>query len=351
MALVKSAELERLTDLRRDVRLFLIAGPDITSAEAVASHLITLAGKNAERTTLTADMLGDDPNRLASEAASMSLFSSTRIIRLAIAGAGDECLTAIKTLLEGKHAENPIIAIAPALTKKSRLAKLVTASPRAQFAICYQPTRDDLIGIAVTAARMHQLWLGRSEAGMMVDLIASDRALLIREIEKIAIYLDAGPERSCTVSPDDIVALGAAIHEEDVSACVNVALSGDYQQLPSTLNKVEALGIAEIRIIRVLANRAALLARLRAEVEKGQHPQTIVGNRKYGIFWKERAAITVQLRLWDSVRIVRLFSQLLSCEQKLKAPGTVGALVFRKLMVDITRRAAQMQKSNFTRKD
>ncbi|MFZ5726072.1 MAG: DNA polymerase III subunit delta, partial [Pseudomonadota bacterium] len=127
----------------------------------------------------------------------------------------------------------------------------------------------------------------------------------------------------------------------DVSACINVALGGKVRELPDMLATAAAVGVAEIRIIRALAIRAMQLARLRAEVDGGAHPATVVSARSSGVFWKEQAAVTAQLHLWDSVRIARLMSRLLDCERALKASGTAGAVLFRKLMTDIAHQAAR----------
>src|SRR3546814_17494466 len=93
-----------------------------------------------------------------------------------------------------------------------------------------------------------------------------------REIEKIALYLDAAADRQRQVTAADIAALGAATHEEDVSACLNVALGGKVQELPEMLARAAAIGVAEIRIIRALAIRAMHPARLRADVAAGAPP-------------------------------------------------------------------------------
>src|SRR3546814_5980733 len=103
------------------------------------------------------------------------------------------------------------------------------------------------------------------------------------------------------------------------------------------LAKAAAVGVAEIRIIRALAIRTLQLARLRAEVDAGAHPATVVSARSSGVFWKEQGAVTAQLHIWDSVRVARRMSRLLDCERALKASGTAGAVLFRKLMRKSTR--------------
>ena len=162
-----------------------------------------------------------------------------------------------------------------------------------------------------------------------------------RELEKIALYLDAGSDRQRQVTAADIAALGAATHEEDVSEIINTALGGKTRDLPEIFATAAAVGVAEIRIIRALAIRAAQLARLRAEVDAGAHPATVVAAKSSGVFWKEQSAVRAQLHIWDSVRIARLVTRLLDCERSLKASGTAGGVLFRKLVTDIAHQAAR----------
>lgn len=341
MKSVKPADLERQTRLDPAVRFILLTGPDEATMEAVAGHLIGLAGKDAERLDLTGSQLAQDPSLLAAEAASMSLFSPNRIIRLELTGSGDDSVAAVEALLAAETAINPVVATGASVTAKSKLVKLVEGSDHAVAAICYQPDRRQLVAIAMTAAQEQGLRIANADAQLLVDLVSGDQALMRREIEKIALYLDAGPDRQRQVTAADIAALGAATHEEDVSECINIALGGKVRDLPEMLATAAAVGVAEIRIIRALAIRALALARLRAEVDAGAHPATVVSARTSGIFWKERDAVTAQLHIWDSVRIARLMSRLLDCERALKASGTAGAVLFRKLMTDITHQAAR----------
>ncbi|WP_168454824.1 DNA polymerase III subunit delta [Sphingopyxis microcysteis] len=341
MKSVKPADLERQSRLDPALRFTLLTGPDEATMAAVAGHLVGLAGKDAERVDLSGTQLAQDPSLLAAEAASMSLFASARIIRLELSGSGDDSLAAVEALLAAETAINPVIATGASVTAKSKLVKLVEGSDHAVAAICYQPDRRALVGIAMSAAEEQGLRLANAEAQLLVDLVSGDQALMRREIEKMALYLDAAADRQRQVTPADIAALGAATHEEDVSECINVALGGKVRDLPDMLAKAAAVGVAEIRIIRALAIRALALARLRAEVDAGAHPATVVAARTSGIFWKERDAVTAQLRIWDSVRVARLMSRLIECERALKSSGTPGGVLFRKLMTDITHQAAR----------
>lgn len=341
MKSVKPADLERQARLNPAVRLYLLTGPDDATMNALADMMTGWAGRDAERVDLSSAKMVEDPSLLAAEAASLSLFAGARIIRLDIVGNGDDCQAAVTALLEAEQTVNPVIATGVSVTARSKLTRLVEVSDHGLTAICYQPDRRALAAIAMEAAEQSGLRLGNSEAHMLIDLVSGDQALMRREIEKIALYLDAASDRQRQVSAADILALGAASHEEDVSECINVALGGKAKDLPAMLAKVAAVGVAEIRIIRALSMRTMDLARLRAEVDGGAHPRTVVAARSSGVFWKERDAVTAQLHLWDSVRIARLMSRLLECERALKSSGTAGGVLFRKLMTDITHQAAR----------
>lgn len=341
MKTVKPAEIERQTRLDPAVRLTLLTGPDEATMNAVAARLVALAGKEAERLDLSSSQLGQDPSLLAAEAASMSLFATERVIRLEIMGSGDDCVEAVAALLAADTAVNPVVATGATVTAKSKLVKLIEGSTTGIAAICYQPDHRALVGIAIAAAEEQGLRLANAEAQLLVDLVSGDQALMRRELEKIALYLDAARDRQRQVTAADIAALGAATHEEDVSECINVALGGKVRELPDMLAKAAAVGVAEIRIIRALAIRTMQLARLRAEVDAGAHPATVVAARSSGVFWKEQSAVTAQLHIWDSLRVARLMSRLLDCERALKASGTAGAVLFRKLMTDIAYQAAR----------
>ena len=341
MKSVKPAELERLRQLDPALRFILLTGPDGATMNAIAAKLVALAGKEAERRDLSSSQLAQDGALLAAEAASLSLFAGTRVIRLEISGSGDDCLAAVEALLAADSGINPVIATGASVTARSKLVKLVEGSDAAVAAICYQPDRRALVGIAIVVAKEQGLRLANAEAQLLVDLVSGDQALMRRELEKMALYLDADRDRQRQVTAADIAALGAATHEEDVSECINVALGGKLRDLPDMLARAAAVGVAEIRIIRALAIRAAQLARLRAEVDAGAHPATVVSAKSSGVFWKEQGAVTAQLHLWDSVRVARLMTRLLDCERALKASGTPGAVLFRKLMTDIAHQAAR----------
>lgn len=339
MRVSKPDELLRLKALEPGVHLYLLAGPDEATVERTAAHLIGLAGSDAERVDLASTAFREDPSALDTAATSPSLFAGKRIVRLSIAAGGDDALEAVAALLERDDIYAPVVALAPAMTTRAKLLSLADGSRHARAAVCYQPKRHELVAAAIDTAASLALKLGNAQAQTLVDLVDGDQLLVARELEKIALYLDADATRPRQVTDDALRALGAASHDEDIGTFVNVVLSGKAAQIGPQLAQMRYLGVAEIRLIRSLSMRVQMLARLRPQLDRGQSPQAVTENRANGVFFKDKDAVAQQLRIWNAPRIARVNQRLIDCEVALKTPGTPGDVLFRQLVASLAAEA------------
>src|SRR5205823_13368859 len=139
---------------------------------------------DAERIDFDGGTLRADPARLPDEAASLSLFGGARHIR--VSPAGEECLEAFTALLEADHAGNPVVALAPTVKSTAKIVKLAIDSRRAMAYAAYEPTAADLERLAAMMARDAGMRPAGTVAGRLAASCAGDRAVLAREIEKLA---------------------------------------------------------------------------------------------------------------------------------------------------------------------
>jgi DNA polymerase III subunit delta len=230
-------------------------------------------------------------------------------------------------LLTAEIAGNPVIATAGNLTKGSKLRKLVEASPRALIYICYPPTEAEATDHVLALAQASGLKLDRALAAQIARYTGQDRRLAGIEVEKLALYHDASPERPVLVEAAAFTALAAETSEEDVQALVNRVMGGEVRALGRQLTEARALGIDTIRIIRSLQRRAVLLAGLRSKVDAGANPGALVRATK-SIFWKEQDEHVNQLKRWTSPRLAGLTGHLLEMEKQAMALGGELAPVF-----------------------
>jgi len=322
-----------------DIRFFLLYGPDEAGSAALGKRLERAMGPEAERVDLDGPTLRDDPARLADEAASFSMFGDRRWVR--INGMGEESLPAVTALLEAEAAGNPVIATAGALKGTSKLLKLVLDNPRSMAFISYQPDAREAEQIAVAIAREGGLRLPGELAKRIVDLTNGDRALMGGEIEKLILYLDAAPDRQAEATAEALDALSADNPDADAAPLVNAVLGGDLRAMHRELGRLGEAGTAMAAVLRPLLNRAMLLANIRASFDESGRLEGAVEAAGKQVFWKDKAVVTRQVRLWDAHGIARVIQRLAQAERSSRSGKGIGDLMVRHELLAITRQAAR----------
>lgn len=320
-------------------RLFLLYGPDEAGSIALARRLERAMGADAERVDLEASELKSDPSRLADEAASISLFGGKRWIR--IQPAGDEVVAAVEGLLAAEVAGNPVVAIAGALRPTSALVKLALASKVALAHQSYVPNARDIGQIADALAREAGLRLSRDVTRLLTAGCNNDRAVMAQEIEKLALYLDAAPDRPKDATEADYAAISAENIEGEFSKVVDGVLGGHPDRAAAELARLSQSGSSAIPILRALFKRATLLMSLRKEIDAGRPAAQVVESRGKAIFWKEKPAITDQAGRWTNDKLAALADRIIGLERALKASGSAGEILAEADLITISRAATR----------
>lgn len=340
MTAVKRPQMERALDsAASDIRAFLLYGPDESASRELAGRITRSLGNDAERMDFTGAQLRVDPALLADEAASISMFGGRRHIR--VEPAGDEILPAVEALLGAPSAGNPVVIIAGALRKDAKLVKLATADARMMALISYVPDEGNLGPIAAQMARDHGIRLAPDVAQRLAAATNGDRALLARELEKLACYVDASPDRPIEVTHEALDALGADADEGDLSILVDAALSGNLARADAELTRLSGSGVEAISIVRRFLQRLLLLAQLRSEVDRGQSPAGAVAAAGKMIFWKDKDLIAGQLSRWDSPTIATAIARFAASERAAKSSQGAGALTVEVDILALGRLAAR----------
>lgn len=341
MLLKAQGAARTLATLNPDVRLYVLAGPDESLSRSLMGVIARSVGKDAERVDFAPAKLKDDPALLVDEAASISMFGGPRWICITVfSGGGDDVLPAVENLLAAPAAGNPVVVIGASMTGKSKLVKLAEKDPAAIAIIAYAPTAEDAARTAAELGAAEGMDISREVARAIASATGGDQGLIAQEITKLALYVDASPRSKVEVGIEAWRAIGADLPEEDMGAAVNLVFEGRLTDLPELFVTLNATGVADIRLVRSLAIRAHLLARLRAAVDAGQSPRQVVEAQGKAIFFKEKESITRQLGKWDSPRLARLIERLHQLERDLKAPMNAETLLLRQTLVDMARVAA-----------
>ena len=320
------------------VRLHLLYGPDDSGAADLARQLDRAVGDGAERIDLDGATLRANPGRLADEAASLSLFGGARFLR--VVGMGEESLEAVALLLAAVRAGNPVVALAPSLKASGKLVKLAAASPLALVCACYPPEGADADRMATGIAQEHGLRLAGGLAHRLIAAAGNDRAVLEREIEKLALYLDAAPERPQDLDDAAVDAVGADLGDSGIARAVDAAIDGRTGDAGAELARLEAAGISAIPLLRQFVRRLIALAEMRAEIDAGAAVDAVV--ERHRVFFRERPATMRALRRWTAPRLADALARARIAERAMMASGTSGAVLAGAELVTIARMAARL---------
>ena len=317
-------------------RFFLLYGPDESGSRALAARIDKALGSDAERIDLSSAQIKGDPALLADEAASISLFGGARHIR--VDPAGDEVIDAVEALMEAPSAGNPVVLVAGNLRKDAKLVKLALASPAALAFASYLPEGQAADRVAVDIARDHGLRLEPRAAQALVAATNADRGLMLREIEKLALFLDASPEDPKPADAAALATIGAANDESDPSAIVEAVMGGRPERAAAELALIGAT--EAIGVVRALLRRLAQIAPLRAEVAAGQSVDAVMAGAGRSIFWKDQKVIAGLLNRWTPERIATATIRLAALERAYKRSGTAGMVLVGEELLTIARAAA-----------
>jgi DNA polymerase-3 subunit delta len=320
-----------------DIRLYLLHGPDEAGAQEIAARLGRTMGPDAERVDLEPSYLKSNPGRLADEAASMSLFGTARHIR--ISGAGEECLEAFTLLLDAERAGYPVVAIAPSLKSTARVVKLALGAPRAMSFACYLPEGGDAEKLAIAIAREQGLRTTGDSAARLASASGGDRAVMTRELEKLALYLDAAPERPRELDDAALDAVGADLGDAEMARAIEAAIDGRPDAVADELARLGEAGVSPIPVLRQLVRRLMTLAELRAEIDGGANPGQVIER----VFFRERAATGRALRLWSAPKINDAIDRARQAERAIMASATAGNVLADSALVTVARMAARQR--------
>jgi DNA polymerase III subunit delta len=338
MAKANRAEIERALAKPSDaVRLFLLYGPDESGSRALAARLAAALGPEAERIDIAAAMLRQDPALLASEAAAISMFGGARHIR--VEGAGEECLTAVEALLEAPAAGNPVVLIAGNLRKDSKLLMLASGAPAAFAFASYPPDAGEADRRIVEIARANGLQLSRDAVRAIATESGGDVAIASREIEKLALYVDAAPDRPRELDDAALAALGADGREGDLDRLVDHVAGGRVDAAAAELARLGSAGREGVPLLNAIARRLLQLAGVRAAMDAGDSVESAMSRAR--VFRRGDTQFPRQAAMWRSEHIAAALDRVGAAQRLLRdgsGPGTVAA---EEMLLAIARLAAR----------
>lgn len=205
--------------------------------------------------------------------------------------------------------------------------------------VCYVPEGAEADKIATGIAREFGLRTTGATATRIAAAAGGDRAVMTRELEKLALYLDAAPERPRELDDAALDAVGADLGDSEMSRAIDAAIDGGPDRLADELARLATAGVSPIPLLRQLVRRLMTLSDLRSEIDAGANVASVIDR----VFFRERATTTRALRLWSAARISDAIDRARRAERSVMAAGNAGPVLADHAIVAIARIAARQR--------
>lgn len=316
-------------------RLLLLHGYDSAGAQDSADRLcraLVDPGNPAGLERFSGEQISADPQGLVAAVTGFSMFGGQTIVR--VDGADDRTAPALAAVLEGPVG-NPLVVVAGGLKKTGALLTLAAKHGGVVAIESRTLSPAQMAGAVREMAAALGMRCETDAAQALVAATGGDRVLLRGELEKLALYLDAAPDRVQPLDVAAVHAVAAGVDAFDHAGLVMGALGGRSDAVVTGLAQMPTgEGVVALRI---LGGRLATLAEMRARVEGGAGAEAAVDGARPPVFWKEKPLWVSAVRRWSSGGLAAALRAVLKAEMALKARGGLGDLEAQALLLRVVK--------------
>ncbi len=309
------------------VRAVLVYGPDAglvrDRADTLSRTVIADLTDPFRVAELTAKGVAGDPARLADEVAAQSLIGGRRLIRLR--EADDGVTAAFAALFAATPGGDSLVVVeAGDLGSRSKLRLAFEAAATGAALPCYTEDESSLRRVMVELAAASGLVLDPDAQVFLAANLVGDRMMARSEIEKLALYMDAGPGKAGErrVGLEDVqAAIGDSASLLSLDDPAWAAASGDFSTLDRALGRLFAEGMAAVAILRATQRHFQRLHWVQAEIAAGANTESAVKALKPPVFFKMQTVFTGQIRQWPPAQLRQALERLVEAEAECKRTG------------------------------
>ena len=285
-------------------------------------------------TELSGDSINADPTLLYDSAAAIPAMGEKRLVR--VSNITDTATDQVKRLIDHAFDHCIIVMTSESVNTRSKLVKLLDASPIAGTIGCYPDEERQLAALAKEIFSFHNIRVDSNAMSWMISHLGSDRLMSRSELEKLAVM--AGPGGQITLEMV-VAALGDSA-QIATSHVVSAAASGDMRSIGDQFDRAMIDAIAPEAILRAGISYFLRLFRLNGMMETGLNPSEAVSQHKPPIFFNEKAIVTRHLTHWSSQNIIKAIDRLSQAEEQTRQ-GIPAATSTAQAMLAISQMAEQ----------
>ncbi len=311
MAQVKNHEVDRyLKQPNPAHRLYLIYGPDAGLVSERAAALAKLSGADLtdpfSTIVLDADDAATDPQRIADEAHTVSMFGGNRLVH--IKGSTQKNLAnAIQPVLDQPPIDALIIIEAGDLKKSSPLRARIEKAASAVALPCYQDKVQALRLVIDQELEISGLTIDAEARQTLTSLLGENRMASRGEVQKLCLY--AAEAEKITV--DDVNQIVGDASVLALDAVVDAASIGDIATMEHTYKRLIARGTAVFQVVNAMQRHFQMLHLARSKMNSGgQTASSLVNTMRPPINFQRKDKVANALSIWQLAALERGLQRL-----------------------------------------
>jgi DNA polymerase-3 subunit delta len=316
---------------------FLFYGTDggliAERALGLAKHLAARGQPAGEVLRIDDAELEQDPDRLAVELQTVSMFGERKIVRTTAGRRVNAAL--LKSIIEAGRLEGVLIVEAGNLRPDDALRSMFEKSPNAAAVACYADEARDLEGVIREVLGAAHLSITAEAKSLLLTRLGADRALTRVEVEKLALYA----AHKSTIDEDDVHASVGDAAEVALDRIVLAAASGRANDAAIGLERMLAAGESPQTAIAALQRHFQRLHRVRAAMDAGRTFEEAVRPLRPPLHFKQKDAFARQCRDWPAVALANALVSINTAARDARLHSKLEVALTERLMLDISSRA------------
>jgi DNA polymerase III subunit delta len=324
-------------------RFVMLSGPDSGAlrrlGRAVADRHIG-ANASLELKRFSDDDLRADPGCVDESIASASLFGGASIAYVRVSGEKDA--GALAAMLErvdkgGPQPEGVLILDIGEASKGSKSRKMFEESKHAWSLQLYEPTRDDLVHVALQEAKSVGATIAPDALALILENSAQDSDSIAAEVVKLALY--AGDNGTIDIAAIEHVGSGG--REAGLVEAIDAAFGGQKALMATRLEQAFAGGANAVAITNAVGRHIRMLLQVQAGIATGGNAVDILKNPRLGVFWKRQSDVARQASLWGRGPLEEALRATLEADGMIKRAGSPDVALVERLLTRIATRASR----------
>ena len=262
-------------------------------AAALAKTMAARSEPAAEILRIDDNDLDSEPDRLAVELSTISMFADAKVVRTT---ASRKVTTGLlEPLLVPATLSATLVIEAGNLKPDDKLRKLFEKNAFTAAIPCFADNVRDLTGIIDEVLSSTHQDIEPDARTMLLTQLGADRTLSRNEIQKLTLYTHGQK----TITADDVIQIVGDASELAIDRITMAAASGNASAATTELHRAIASGENAQYIISATLNHIQRLHRIRAAMDAGKNFEDIIRRIRPPIHFKLKPTIQAQCNSWS----------------------------------------------------